>query len=369
MPLSISHYPGGMFISDRTPDEMQSITDAKIYPAAKAVCLNESSQTYSLVSRRIWDQMTSLEQLILHDPGKRGVRHLTQTGDFHHAALSLSQNAKSVAIVTGFPCLVDFDPPIENDGLAGAICIARAVQSLGKPVTFIVDKRDVGLFRTILGHCHETGLLKHEASVVSLVGPDSAPRSILFDAFTGQARFSHLVSIERPGRSATGTYHTMSKIDITNACDPIDELFIAAAGHEEIVTIGIGDGGNEIGMGKVYEKTVEHVKFGAEIATVVAVDHLITAGVSNWGGYALTRAILLCANCPVHDRYIRKGIGKPRQFSVDDFSLTVKQEDELSRYLLSLGIRDGVRKELSHSVDGFDFYPHHADMINQIQQC
>lgn len=36
------------------------------------------------------------------------------------------------------------------------------------------------------------------------------------------------------------------------------------------VTIGIGDGGNECGMGKVYDLVVEHVPLGEHIACEVS---------------------------------------------------------------------------------------------------
>ena len=95
--------------------------------------------------------------------------------------------------------------------------------------------------------------------------------------------------------------------------------------HPEIVTIGIGDGGNEIGMGKVFERVVANVQFGSEIACSVASHYLITAGVSNWGGYALAKAIFMCASCPVHDRYRRKGLGHSGQFAMSDFVSTTEQ--------------------------------------------
>ena len=95
--------------------------------------------------------------------------------------------------------------------------------------------------------------------------------------------------------------------------------------HPEIVTIGIGDGGNEIGMGKVLERVAVNVKHGSEIGCTVSCDYLITAGVSNWGGYALAKAIYLCASCPVHDRYRRKSLGGPSEPLLDDFVTTVEQ--------------------------------------------
>src|SRR5438876_433702 len=69
---------------------------------------------------------------------------------------------------------------------------------------------------------------------------------------------------------------------------PLDELF--AAGPWD--TIAIGDGGNEIGMGALSRPLIaRHVAHGETIACVTPARHLIVAGVSNWGAYALLGAL------------------------------------------------------------------------------
>jgi hypothetical protein len=57
------------------------------------------------------------------------------------------------------------------------------------------------------------------------------------------------------------------------------------------VTIGVGDGGNEIGMGNVYGRLARVNPLMARIAAVVGVDHLVVAGVSNWGAYGIAAAL------------------------------------------------------------------------------
>jgi Domain of unknown function (DUF4392) len=54
---------------------------------------------------------------------------------------------------------------------------------------------------------------------------------------------------------------------------------------------GIGDGGNECGMGKVLPLVQKHIKNGETIACATPCDNLITAGVSNWGGWGLVAAV------------------------------------------------------------------------------
>ncbi len=49
-------------------------------------------------------------------------------------------------------------------------------------------------------------------------------------------------------------------------------------------SIGIGDGGNEVGMGKIYDRIItSNIQNASDIACIVPSDHLIVASVSNWG--------------------------------------------------------------------------------------
>lgn len=67
------------------------------------------------------------------------------------------------------------------------------------------------------------------------------------------------------------------------------------AKHRGIFSIGIGDGGNEIGFGNIAAeaRAIQPAgnmclcPCGQGIITVVGTDVLIMAGTSNWGGYGL----------------------------------------------------------------------------------
>ena len=83
----------------------------------------------------------------------------------------------------------------------------------------------------------------------------------------------------------------MNGRDITAENDPLARWALASAGT---VTIGIGDGGNEIGMGKIpHETIVKNIPNGDLIHCRVPTDHLIVAGVSNWGAYAFAAGLFV----------------------------------------------------------------------------
>ena len=56
-----------------------------------------------------------------------------------------------------------------------------------------------------------------------------------------------LISIERCGMSKDRKYYNMRKVEVSEHTAKIDHLFL-----EFPTSIGIGDGGNEIGMGNLY---------------------------------------------------------------------------------------------------------------------
>ena len=62
-----------------------------------------------------------------------------------------------------------------------------------------------------------------------------------------------------------------------------------------VATVGIGDGGNELGMGSLHADIVRTINLGEQIGCVVPSDAPLVASVSNWGGYALSCAVAALA--------------------------------------------------------------------------
>jgi hypothetical protein len=211
------------------------------------------------------ERISAIERAIARDPAQRGIVRLVQWGSLERAAQALL-GARTVGIVSGFYLPV---PQVgETDGPPGAKAIGVALEALGSTAVYITDEINAPLFRAM-------DLRRVEVF-----------RAGMLDALG----LSHLVSTERPGRAADGRYYTMAARDITEFTPPIDELFLQAE-EQGLPTVAIGDGGNEIGMGKVIDRVRTDVKNGAVIGCVVTCDHLVVAGVSNWGAYGLVGAL------------------------------------------------------------------------------
>lgn len=101
------------------------------------------------------------------------------------------------------------------------------------------------------------------------------------------------VSVERPGRNEKGYYHRMDGHSITPFVARIDELFEGVKKRGGL-TIGIGDLGNELGMGALKEATERVVFYGDKcrcscgggIGTTSRADAIVFGAVSEDAAYA-----------------------------------------------------------------------------------
>ncbi|KAM8921634.1 D-glutamate cyclase, mitochondrial [Pelodytes ibericus] len=367
--LAFTHSPGCMFVTD-----LKSETTAGTQPDENPEVLQISSDPlhYSLVSQKTADNIRALEDIIGVDPGDRGIKHLLLKDELLKCSLSLS-HAKSVLITTGFPTHFQNSPPEETDGPPGAIAMAAMLQALGKKVAIVGDERAIDLNKKILTSAVQQGVIQSPVALLCYKeeSPESAVNFLCENGKMSTPRFDHLVAIERTGRAGDGNYYNARKINIKHLVDPIDNLFLAAQHIRGITTTGIGDGGNELGMGKVKEAVKKYITNGDTIACDVAADFAVIAGVSNWGGYAVSCALYLLSTCEVHERYLRKAIGYPRTLEAKVWKSalpTVDKEEKMLSILVSQGVRSGKTGNLAMEVDGLAFYNTHSEMIQKLLQ-
>jgi hypothetical protein len=317
------------------------------------------------------------------DPGGRGLAtdphdnlFTACPDDFEAACRSVATRRGILGIVTGF-FIAHADPPCgETDGPLGAVFIARALRPAGIPVVVFTPHYCVS---GITQGLRARGL-DGDVSVVEL--PVGLPtrdihgtvgRTILAplcDAgCTQDTDHGHLLALEHPGTSHTrcslrkqvnttwadrrlfrnevpaekrDRCYSMRGRDITAETSPVSHTFegIRSCPPSYFRTIGIGDGGNEIGMGKIPWNTIRrNIPNGGLIACRVPTDHLIVAGVSNWGAYALAAGV----------RYLR---GVPHDPALFDPA----RERELLELMVERGpLVDGPSGKRQATVDGLTF--------------
>lgn len=225
-----------------------------------------------------------IETLIHHDVG-RGmdvIFRATQGGLWHAASALARSSAAKIGLITGF-FVPGADPPAaETDGPAGAALMASGFARAGLSCRLATDTICRSACRAALG-----------ASGAAEVPIDAVAPNETMDALIDLWRrkgIDWVIAIERCGPAADGHPRNMRGVDIAAYAAPLDRLFSAGPWQ----TIAIGDGGNEIGMGRVPRSLIAgHVPLGESIGCVVAADFLITAGVSHWGAYALMAALAM----------------------------------------------------------------------------
>ena len=233
-----------------------------------------------------------IDHLLALDPARRGIAGFFRPGGAQAAARALT-GAGSVLIVTGF--IVAEGMP-ETDGPPGAAVLGRALRRMGARVRYTSDAAALPPLEGALR------ALGEPPDVFAYPEGADAAAEVL-----ARERPSHLIAIERPGRCRSGDYLNMRGISVAEWNRPLDEMFLlahqrrkdGAPPHREQatrgpsraggapLTIGVGDGGNEIGMGSVRTLLAREGRMVARTASVVPVDHLVVAGVSNWGAYGI----------------------------------------------------------------------------------
>ena len=223
-----------------------------------------------------------------------------------------------VVIATGW-----VDQPVvapgygESDGPPGAVALARALRlSLRAAPVIVTDPCLVDGLKLVARaagfQCVDADAIGHSVArdklltIAVLPFPSDAAEAVAAaDRLLTELAPAACVAIERGGMNDAGVIHNMAGEDTGASQARLDFLFRAAA-RAGIATLGIGDGGNEIGMANIADAVRAAVPYGAHcqcpcaagLAVATPVDALVTAAVSNWGAYAVAAVLGLKTGTP-----------------------------------------------------------------------
>jgi len=260
----------------------------------------------------------SIEDILLQKD-KRGIASLRQylpTDYASQTAKYLLNNLGPTVITTGFYIL--YGRTVETDGPLGAKAIGNALETLGQKVIYLTDHYCKPIMDALASPTEQT---------IEFPITDADKSTQFAQEFLRDIRPSLLISIERCSPSSDGIYRNMLSNDVSEFTAKIDKIFDIFP-H----SIGIGDGGNEIGMGKLQDVIPNHPKLPQKPAAI-ATNQLLISSVSNWGGWGLVSGI---SNI----------IGR-------NLLPTVEEEQSRLRQCVELGLVDGFTGEVKPYVDGF----------------
>jgi uncharacterized protein YcsI (UPF0317 family) len=320
--------------------------------------------------------LTAIRDLIATDVGNRGLRtdpaaNLVNAfpDDFAAACRSIANHPNPVVgVVTGFYIPTADPPAAETDGPLGAVYLARALMPLGIRVVLLTDTFCSSALATgvALSGMRKSVFVVHLPTAGEIANPSAD--EYWEEVASRAGGLTHLIALERVGPSHTPEsvarhpsaspadaehfarevatpFHdrclTFGALDITANTSPAHLLFESTARQKAgVVTIGIGDGGNEIGMGKIaWDVIRRNVPGGGKVACRVATDHLIVSGVSNWGAYGLANGVRLLRGAPL-----------------ELYLYDVPHERELLEAMVQRGpLVDGISGQEDATVDGLPF--------------
>ena len=257
---------------------------------------------------------------IITDNDKRGISmllpHVSDTV-CEDAANIILNNPNKAIILTGFYILSA--GAAETDGPIGAIAIGNALKKIGYQVTYITDEFSQPPIKKVLSADDNLEIFpmqNHEQSAITA------------DKMISDLNPSLIISIERCGPTVDGDYLNSRGKKIEEFNSKTEYLL-----NNNIPSIGIGDGGNEIGMGNL-----KHIiKNSTELSNppcITTTDLLIPASTSNWGGYGLVAGLSKITN--------------------KNLLPSIPEDEKLIKDFVDAGGVDGITATSSYKVDSFE---------------
>lgn len=262
-----------------------------------------------------------LDRIMKQDMGGRGLLCSLPANPIRETAAALT-NSSRVLLLTGFPVQMDDGTCIgETDGPSGTANLAAAFTASGASVLVVTDRSSFPLLAEALRFRAPKAVLKEI--------PDGNTGAFVRECVRSFAP-THFISLERPGKAHDGHYHNM-RGEIIDSMVTDASLFPEEAKRCGAVTISVGDGGNEMGMGRYRRQIEANVPCGQQICTEDSADLALVSGVSNWWGWGIAALLSLQTG-----NYLLP---------------TEAEETELLRRVVLAGGVDGCTKNHDQTVD------------------
>ncbi|MBP2511528.1 MULTISPECIES: glutamate cyclase domain-containing protein [Agrobacterium] len=234
----------------------------------------------------------------------------------------------------------------ETDGPPGAVALARSLAlGFGANVTLVAQDEHMPAVDACVRVIEDVA--QSQGSITTAIFPKGEAEGLaaatdIFDRLKPTA----VIFVERDGPNEAGHYHGI-RGDRRPPGTVADVYRLAyEARQRNVLTVGIGDGGNEIGFGKIREAVAALLPCGGRsqpdetgVVTITETDVLVSASVSNWGAYAVSGALAI---------------------ALDDENLAHSGDREHAFIVacIAAGALDGATSRPALAVDGIDWRGH-----------
>ena len=212
----------------------------------------------------------------------RGVTHSLYEAArrFHKEPLTYLAASKLIEAVKPKDCVIiatgagvaPWLPKGETDGPLGAAALARSIDlGLGGKPVLVGESRCVP---PIAATVEAAGLLVADDELFGQRDHVAQVREYPLGEKQGEAFAKELlekynpkaiITVEKHGPSASGKYHSIMGVGRNPDSVANVKFLVEAATEKGILTIGIGDGGNEIGFGNIYDDVKKIQKYGPKV--------------------------------------------------------------------------------------------------------
>jgi hypothetical protein len=263
----------------------------------------------------------------------------------------------AVGIITGFPSRSFLGRGItETDGPVGAAYLARVLEEVLDAVPIIII--DPTLQRYCVSPSIAAGLLvtdidrallakrgKVNASAVSFLDcpVDDAEARQVAETFLREVAPKALIAVEMPSIAADGFAHTAGGRAVVHEHLGKADNFFHLGQEMGILRIGLGDGGNEMGLGNIRDALASISPVGETIAAGTDSDVPVVGASSNWAAYAIG----ICIEAMDGTTHINRSIDLPaiirscaEEGAIDGYSVRPEPRVDGTPIELNTGVVD-----------------------------